>query len=96
VIILDNYPVHKAKLAEKACEILNIVLIPLPPYSPKLNPIEQVWRTVKKELSTVYMESKEFLQDNFEKEYYNIVDNVSFYETWLEDNIIGYSPEKIH
>ncbi|MCC7554324.1 MAG: transposase [Methanobacteriaceae archaeon] len=24
------------------------MLIFLPPYSPKLNPIEQVWRTVKK------------------------------------------------
>ncbi|MCC7554331.1 MAG: transposase [Methanobacteriaceae archaeon] len=42
VVILDNAKVHDAKLVEKACEILNIELIPLPPYSPKYNPIEQI------------------------------------------------------
>ena len=36
VITLDNYPVHKVKLAEQACEILNILLIPLPPHSPQV------------------------------------------------------------
>ncbi|MDR2829551.1 MAG: transposase [Methanobrevibacter sp.] len=36
-------------------------LIYLPPYSPKLNPNEQVWRTVKRELSTEFIASEEFL-----------------------------------
>lgn len=65
MIILDNYPVHKAKLAEKASEILNIHLIPLPPYSPKLNPIEQVWRIIKRELSKIYIKDKIFLIQKF-------------------------------
>ena len=47
-IVLDNYRVHHAKIVEFACEILNIKLIYLPPYSPDLNPIEDVWRLIKR------------------------------------------------
>jgi transposase len=39
--------VHKTKLIEKIAEILNINLIFLPPYSPDLNPIEDIWRKNK-------------------------------------------------
>ncbi|MDR2830915.1 MAG: transposase, partial [Methanobrevibacter sp.] len=59
-------------------------LIYLPPYSPKLNPIEQVWRTVKRELSTEFIESEEFLVDNFERIYYENVDKPSFTEKWVK------------
>lgn len=82
VIILDNYPVHKAKLVKKACAILKIELILLPPYSPKLNPIEQVWRTIKKELSIIHIKNKEFLIDIFTKKFAENVKNESFYENW--------------
>lgn len=84
MIILDNYPVHKAKLAEKASEILNIHLIPLPPYSPKLNPIEQVWRTIKRELSKIYIKDKTFLIQKFKSIYEEIVENKTFYNRWIK------------
>ncbi|WP_394329073.1 transposase [Methanobrevibacter curvatus] len=38
----------------------------LPKYSPKLNPIKQVWKTIKKELSTEFIVNEEFLIENFE------------------------------
>jgi hypothetical protein len=50
VVVLDNYPVHHGKTLKEACKYLNIVLIHLPPYSPKLSPIEQLWRTIKKRI----------------------------------------------
>lgn len=84
VIILDNYPVHKAKLAQKACKILNIQLIPLPSYSPKLNPIEQVWRTIKRKLSKIYIKDKTFLIQKFNSNYNEIVGNKTFYEGWIK------------
>ncbi len=84
MIILDNYPVHKAQLAKKACEILNIQLIPLPPYSPKLNPIEQVWRTIKRELSKIYIKDKTFLIQKFKSIYEEIVKNETFYKGWIK------------
>ncbi|KZX12827.1 transposase [Methanobrevibacter curvatus] len=39
VVVLDNYPVHHAITLKETCKYLNITLIHLPKYSPKLNPI---------------------------------------------------------
>nr|WP_281177986.1 transposase [Methanobrevibacter cuticularis] len=83
VIVLDNYPVHHAKILKKTCKYLNITLIHLPPYSSKLSPIEQVWRTIKKELSTEFIESEEFLIENFEKWLYENIDKKSYTKNGL-------------
>jgi transposase len=53
-----------------------LVLNYLPPYSSKLNPIEQVLRTVKRELSAEFIENEEFLVDSFEKVYYKNMDKI--------------------
>ena len=84
IIILDNYPVHKAQLVQKASKILNIQLILLPPYSPKLNPIEQVWRIIKRELSKIYIKDKTFLIQKFKSNYNEIVGNKTFYAGWIK------------
>ena len=49
-IILDNARIHTSKVVEMACDILNINLVFLPPYCPFLNPIENVWKDVKREI----------------------------------------------
>ena len=54
-VILENYKVHHAIVFKKLCNILNMDLIYLPPYSPKYNTIEQVWRTVKGKISRKYI-----------------------------------------
>lgn len=49
-VVLDNYSVHRCRAvqaARPALEAANIHLYYLPPYSPELNRIEGVWRTVK-------------------------------------------------
>jgi putative transposase len=66
---------------------LNIKLIYLPSYSPNLNPIEQVWRTLKLELYTKYIKSIEFLTERFKNIYYKIVDRQSFTKKWKETYI---------
>jgi len=86
-IVLDNYRVHHAKIVEKACEILNIRLIFLPPYSPFLNPIEDVWGKIKKELYKSFLKSLDFMKNLFEKSFYEIIDNKTFYEEWLKTYI---------
>lgn len=56
-IILDNAPWHKkayrlivTELASEYADIRSMAqLICLPPYSPDLNPIEQVWRITRRE-----------------------------------------------
>ena len=95
VIVLDNYKVHHALLFKEACEYLNIILIYLPPYSPKLNPIEQVWRTIKKELSAEFIINENFLISNFERIFYENVDKKSFTKKWIEEYIFDKSNDLI-
>jgi len=89
-IVLDNYRVHHAKIVEKACEILNIRLIFLPPYSPFLNPIEDVWRKIKSEIYKSFLKSLDFLKNLFEKAFYEIIDNETFYEEWIKHTLKCY------
>ena len=83
VLIIDNYTVHRSTLVKKACKYLNIKFIYLPTNSPHLNPIEQVWKSIKKYMSHFYLDNENYMKELFEKEYYWIVDNVSFYKNWL-------------
>lgn len=61
VIVLDQAAWHassKLKLPQ------NISLLPLPPYSPELNPQEGVWRVIKdKSLSNRVFETSEDITD---------------------------------
>ena len=47
IVILDNLPAHKVKRARAAIERTGATLLFLPPYSPDLNPIEQVFAKIK-------------------------------------------------
>lgn len=88
-MVLDNYTTHQSIKFQRACEIMNITLIFLPPYSPHLNPIEQVWKSMKRIVSTTYIEDIEHLKLIFQIEYYKIIKNESYYENWLEEFIIN-------
>jgi len=52
-VIVDGHPIHKSKLVKDYVESLGgmLKLFYLPPYSPQLNPDEQVWAHVKRQVS---------------------------------------------
>ena len=83
-LILDNYSAHKSAFIKKIALMLNITLIYLPPYSPHLNPIEQIWRQMKRKIKHYYLESKEFLQDLTIKTFKESIYNTKVYDKWLE------------
>lgn len=62
-VVIDNAPAHKSKKVRKFEELHSdrLKLIRLPPYSPDLNPIELVWREVKKDV--VYNTFYRYYQD---------------------------------
>jgi transposase len=86
-LVLDNYRVHKTKLIEKIAEILNINLIFLPPYSPDLNPIEDVWRKIKIDISNYNFNNADELKKTFSTVFNDIIGEISFYKEWLQQFI---------
>jgi transposase len=56
IIVLDNGAFHKAKSLKIPA---NIGLIFLPPYSPELNPAENIWAQYKRAFSNLFCETLE-------------------------------------
>lgn len=49
-LVLDNAPYNRAKSVRKLAKRLRIKILYLPPYSPNLNPIERLWKFMKKKM----------------------------------------------
>lgn len=47
IVIMDNLRSHKVKEVKEVFEEKGITFLYLPPYSPDLNPIEQMWSKIK-------------------------------------------------
>lgn len=47
VVVLDNAPAH---IARAVVVPENVILLPLPPYSPELNPVERLWLAVRQQI----------------------------------------------
>ena len=52
ILIIDNLPAHKSARVTAAVEGAGCTLVYLPPYSPDLNPIENMWSKVKASIRT--------------------------------------------
>jgi transposase len=61
VVIVDNLPSHKVAGVREAIEQAGARLLYLPPYSPDLNPIEQVFAKLKSLLRTAACRTREAL-----------------------------------
>ena len=84
VLILDNYKPHHNKNFKKFCELLKIKLIYLPPYTPQYNPIEQVWKSIKRIIYDPTISDRDELIKIFREEYYRIIYNSSLVEKWID------------
>ena len=63
IVIMDNLGSHKVDGVRKAIEARGAGLIYLPPYSPDLNPIEQVFAKLKARLRSVAARTVDTLWD---------------------------------
>ncbi len=82
-LILDNFATHRAKRVREKAEELNIELIYLPPYSPDLNPIEYLWKSIKRIISASEIESKEELLEIVRDSFYSLAGSLSFARMWI-------------
>ena len=53
VIIMDNARFHRMAVLREMAQREGHIILPLPPYSPELNPIEKVWANIKRHLRKV-------------------------------------------
>ena len=82
LLVLDNFPSHTAKKTQARADELGITLVFLPPYSPHLNPIELVWKSLKRHVSTVFAESEEHFKSLIKTEFYELSAQSSFASKW--------------
>jgi transposase len=84
VVILDNFRSHRANVTREKAQELGVELIFLPPYSPDLNPIEQLWRCLKRELSTAYFRSELEFQSIIQNSFGKLCMRLSFAANWFQ------------
>lgn len=63
IVILDNLSAHKDTKARERIEAAGAALMPLPPYSPDLNPIERMWSKIKEQLRDTKARTQETLEE---------------------------------
>jgi len=84
LMILDNFASHRAKMTQEKAEELDMRLVYLPPYSPDLNPIEQIWRGLKRRISTALFRTREGFLKLIEEAYNQLSKKISYAEGWIQ------------
>ncbi|TGC09544.1 transposase [Methanolobus halotolerans] len=64
VIIIDNFRAHHAKKTVAKAQEPGIELSFLPPYSSNLNPIESIWKSVKRVIQSHSSSLKNLKRNN--------------------------------
>ena len=84
LLVADNDGGHHAKITQQRAADLGIEFVFLPPYSPMLNPIEPLWKSLKRKISPEIFEGEEnfrlFVADTF----LELSKRVSFAESWIQ------------
>jgi len=84
VIVCDNFSSHFADYVDKVAEQLDLSRVALPRYSPDLNPIEQIWRCVKRDLSPRDAADLDSYRSLITEIFHNYADQRSFAESWID------------
>ena len=84
IVVLDNFSTHVSNRVKKEAEQLGMYLVYLTPYSPDLNPIEFIWKSIKRVISIVFVENVEALRRIIERTFYKLAESLSFAKSWIE------------
>jgi len=84
VIILDNFRSHRANITFEFAKNNGIELVFLPPYSPELNPIEFIWKSIKKVVSREFIVDLDHMRDIIRDKFQECASSLSFAKRWIE------------
>ena len=66
---MDNTPIHMSKLVKQWLETHGVWTLDFPPYSPDLNPIEYLWRALKRKILKLHLELEQMGQSQEDLDY---------------------------
>ena len=90
LLVLDNFSSHVCEYTRKRAHQLGIDLIFLPVGSPDLNPIEQVWKSLKWEASLLIVESAAEYRALLTKLFEKLTSQLSFAASWIDNHLGSY------
>ncbi|MEM3191769.1 MAG: transposase [Nitrososphaeria archaeon] len=89
MIVLDNFKSYHLKLVAEIAECEACIH---PPYSPDLNPIEFIWKSVKRIVSVASINSEEDLKVRIRNDFLEVSASLTFARSWnrnfLDSSII--------
>ncbi len=84
VIILDNFSSHKAKETISCAMECNLRLTFLSPYSPDLNPIEFIWKSIKRIISHSFIKDVKHMRDFIKKHFKSYSSQLTYAKSWIK------------
>lgn len=95
VLLWDNLPAHKTAAVEAAARQHQIYLVYNLPYSPDLNPIEGVWKGIKRRISEWgLIDSIDQLRDLVQGWFGELTATTSLAKQWMETVLLKALPAK--
>jgi putative transposase len=91
MVIVDNYSSPISEQVARPAQELGIHLVFLPPYSPDLNPIESLWKSVKRVLSTGFVETLDDMKQKIVSAWNAFSGQLSFAKHWIDVFLEGQS-----
>ena len=83
VIILDNFRSHHAVKTREYAKENRINLVFLPPYSPDLNPIEFIWKSIRRIISRTFIQDLDHLKQIILDAFTIYGGSLSFAKEWI-------------
>ncbi|WP_200345613.1 IS630 family transposase [Halochromatium glycolicum] len=84
IAILDHFSSHHAAEVKQAAKEHAIELVFLPPYAPDLNPIEFIWKSVKRVISVNFIGSLDELKHHIRVTFNEASQYCSYARSWIE------------
>ena len=91
LMILDNCQFHHAKAVAEQAAALDIHLVFLPPYSPQFNPIEYIWKTLKRTVSTTLFQNLDHMISVLTEKFGIEASKLSYSKNWPFKSLCGIS-----
>lgn len=89
LLVLDNFRSHTAKKTRARAVELGITLVFLPPYSPDLNPIEFLWKSLKRRISTTFVENQDHFKSLIRETFDELAEQPGFARNWKQSFLGG-------